>query len=227
MADATIGRTGGGAAILDSSRLDPLRALETVTSDGGVTLRNGRTLTTPGPLTTAGAVHIGAGNAFTSTGLYRQDAGRPRSKRRPRRSRRRDRGSTSRAARCSARARSRARSVPRRHDQSRRRGRAHGRHRDPLGHGPGSLDASSGSRAASTESLRSKRRRAGYPQLRRAARSPGGHAAPRQGAGVLPRRRDHVQRERFDPDRRLREHRVGPELRRGGTSPRPTPTRSA
>ena len=75
VADATFVRDGASAQILDGSSLDPLRTLTTVTTDGGVTLRNGPTLTTPGPLTTAGAVRVGAGSALTSTGLYRQVAG--------------------------------------------------------------------------------------------------------------------------------------------------------
>ncbi|MGZ6976330.1 MAG: PKD domain-containing protein, partial [Acidimicrobiia bacterium] len=73
--DATMSRTGAGAAIIDGALLDPLRDLDTITANGGVTVRNGASLTTPGPLTTAGAVHVGASSSLTSTGLYRQNSG--------------------------------------------------------------------------------------------------------------------------------------------------------
>ena len=73
--DATMSRDGPSAAIRDSQNLDPLRALTTITSNGGLTVRTGASLTTPGPLTTAGAVHIGALAALTSTGLYTQTGG--------------------------------------------------------------------------------------------------------------------------------------------------------
>ncbi len=73
--DATIALDGASAVVRDDSGLTPLDDLNTITSNGGVTLRNGQSVTTPGPLTTAGEVTVGATSSLTSTGLYLQTKG--------------------------------------------------------------------------------------------------------------------------------------------------------
>ena len=84
-ADATFIVDGAGSQIRDGSSVDVLAGLTSITSNGGLTLRNAVTRTLPGPLTTVGRVTIGATSGLTTSGLYKQTAGARASRpRRPR-----------------------------------------------------------------------------------------------------------------------------------------------
>ena len=62
---------------LDNASIgNALDNLETITPAGALTIRNGPSITTAGPVANAGSVTVGTGSTLTTTGAYTQTAGR-------------------------------------------------------------------------------------------------------------------------------------------------------
>ena len=74
-ANAVIDLDGAGSSVENSDAQPVLGNLTTIGTQGGVTLRNGQTLATPGPLQSAGTVQIGPSSSLTTTGSYTQSSG--------------------------------------------------------------------------------------------------------------------------------------------------------
>jgi hypothetical protein len=72
---ASVTLDGAGAQVLDSGGQNGLRALTSMRPSGSLTLRNGKTLLSSGPVANAGAVTVGTGSVLESTGAYTQTAG--------------------------------------------------------------------------------------------------------------------------------------------------------
>ncbi len=73
--NAVVDVDGAGSSVVGSGSTPVLSSLSTVGLQGGVTLRNGQSLTTPGPLHSAGTVRLGPSSSLTTTGSYTQTQG--------------------------------------------------------------------------------------------------------------------------------------------------------
>jgi PKD repeat protein len=73
--NAVVDVDGAGSSVVGSGSTPVLSSLSAVGLHGGVTLRNGQSLTTPGPLQNAGVVRLGPSSSLTTTGSYTQTQG--------------------------------------------------------------------------------------------------------------------------------------------------------
>lgn len=73
---ATVVLSGARAVIVDQAENNALTNLATNTGDGSLTIQDGRSFTTAGPFSNAGALAIGPGSEFRVLGTYTQTAGR-------------------------------------------------------------------------------------------------------------------------------------------------------
>jgi fibronectin-binding autotransporter adhesin len=72
---AHITLTGATSAIIDQAASDGVRGLAAIAKKGSLTLRSGKTLLTPGDLSSAGKLTVGAGTNLKVTGSYTQTGG--------------------------------------------------------------------------------------------------------------------------------------------------------
>jgi len=72
---AHITLTGTASAIIDQAANDALRNFAAITKKGSLALHTGKTLVTPGDLSNAGRLTVGAGTSLKVTGGYTQTAG--------------------------------------------------------------------------------------------------------------------------------------------------------
>jgi hypothetical protein len=72
---AHIALTGTASAIIDQAANDGLRNFAAITTKGSLALHSGKTLVTPGGLSSAGRLTVGAGTNLKVTGGYTQTAG--------------------------------------------------------------------------------------------------------------------------------------------------------
>ena len=73
--NAIVDVDGTGSSVVGSGSTPVLSSLSAIGLHGGVTLRNSQSLTTPGPLQSAGTVRLGPSSSLTTTGSYTQTQG--------------------------------------------------------------------------------------------------------------------------------------------------------